>query len=68
MRSVRERQPAPPTRGRAAARRTRGRRPSTRRRIRPRRRGRVLMTVLFAIAVLGTAAFLRAELRDRDSS
>ncbi|WP_435834093.1 DUF3152 domain-containing protein [Streptomyces albogriseolus] len=64
MRSVRERQSAPPAGSRATARRTGGRRPSSRRRVRPRRRGRVLLTCLLAVALLGAAALLRAELRD----
>ncbi|MET8898668.1 DUF3152 domain-containing protein [Streptomyces albogriseolus] len=36
--------------------------------MRPRRRGRVLLTVLLAITLLGTAALLRAELRDGDGA
>ncbi|MDN3268162.1 DUF3152 domain-containing protein [Streptomyces sp. MA15] len=66
MRSVRERQSAPPTGSSAAARRTGGRRPSSHRRVRPRRRGRVLLTVVLAVALLAAAAFLRAELRGGD--
>ncbi|CAL9486512.1 hypothetical protein C1708_15725 [Streptomyces sp. DH-12] len=66
MRSVRERQSAPPTGSSAAARRAGGRRPSSHRRVRPRRRGRVLLTVALAVALLAAAAFLRAELRGGD--